>query len=93
MVQIVCMYKITRLTQNEVCNGVVNDGVCKVCPSLTVSMRVSVQERHGDVQETVAETDPRAGAVWLTYRNENRGSKTIQTLGFVYPVANTDNKL
>lgn len=31
----------------------------------------------GDVEETVAETDPRAGAVWPTYRNADRGSKTI----------------
>lgn len=44
-----------------------------LCPSLTVSMCVSVQERHGDLEETVAETDPRAGG------NADRGSKTIQT--------------
>lgn len=27
----------------------------------------------------MAETDPRAGVVWPTYRNADRGSKTIQT--------------
>lgn len=42
---------------------------------------MSVQERHGDLEETVAETDPKAGAVWPTYRNADRGSKTIKTLG------------
>lgn len=51
--------------------------------SLTVGMHVSVRERHGDLEETVAETDPRAGALWSTYRNANGGSKTIQTTVFV----------
>lgn len=53
------------------------------CPSLTVGMCISVQERCGDLEETVAETDPRAGAVKPTYRNLDRGSKTIQTPDFV----------
>lgn len=44
-------------------------------------MRVCERERHGELEETVAETDPRAGVVWPTYRNAHRGSKTIQTLG------------
>ena len=44
-------------------------------------MRVCKRERHGELEETVAETDPWAGAVWPTYRNARRGSKTIQTLG------------
>lgn len=30
-------------------------------------------------EETVAETKPVAGAIWPTYRNTHRGSKTIQT--------------
>lgn len=54
-----------------------------LCPGLTVSICVSLQERHGDLEETVAETDRTAGAVWPTYRNADGGSKTIQTLGFV----------
>lgn len=39
---------------------------------LTVSMPLSVQERHGVLEETVAETDPRAGALCPTYRNADR---------------------
>lgn len=53
------------------------------CPSLTVGMHASVRERCGDLEETVAETDPMAGAVGPTYRNAHRGSKTIQIHGFV----------
>lgn len=63
-----------------------------MCPSLTVSMFMSVQERHRDLEEIVAETDPGAGAVWPTYRNADRGSKTIQTLGSILSIANADNK-
>lgn len=37
----------------------------------------------GGFEETVAETKPGAGALWPTYRNTDRGSKTIQTLGSV----------
>lgn len=41
-----------------------------------------VQERLKDLEETVAETDPEAGAVWPTYRNADRGSKTDHRLRF-----------
>lgn len=50
------------------------------CPTLTVSLRVSLQETGG---ETVAETDPRTGAARSTYRDADRGSKTTCTMCFV----------
>lgn len=45
-------------------------------------MCASVQERHEDLEETVAETDPGAGAIRPTYRNADRGSKTDPRLYF-----------
>lgn len=54
-----------------------------LCPGLAVTVCVSVQGRRGDLEETVAESDRSAGAVWPTYRSADGGSKTRQTLGFV----------
>lgn len=61
------------------------------CPTLTVSTRVSVQEKHGDLEETVAETDPMAGDVWPSYRNADRKQNQSDN-SFVQSVAKTEHK-
>lgn len=60
------------------------DVLTGVCVFLTVSVCVfACKSDMGGFEETVAETKPGAGATWPTYRNTDRGSKTIQTLGSV----------
>lgn len=36
-------------------------------PSVAVNEHFCLREKRGDLEETVVETDPEAGALWLTY--------------------------